>query len=224
MSTTVEQLLLGGFNRNSANDPGKLAADGELMAELNRVYQANWALAARSKPNQWSAPFSFTMLGTPPKFTLSGDLIDIIRIMDVSNKKVNVIPQNETWAGNETHLAPCVYQSGRTIYSRAQTGDPFSGQTLHGFWLDAPAPLTGLASILDERWPARHYQLLTALLAQYLSEKDAGRENSDRAATLQNVQRCALNFATEYQLEPSAVSWMHASVERAGVNAKLGGS
>lgn len=222
MSTSVQTLIEGAYSRSSNNDPGKLATDGELVGHLARIYPRTWALIARARPDQFSSVTTATLTGSPPAATISGDIVDILNVLDVAGSKVNVIPITEqfrTW-----HLAPCVYRKGASIVSRNKAGDPTAGQVLTVVQLDAPAPLALLADVLDSRYPSRHYQLLVDMLANYIGTKDAGRSPQDRAALLQELKESAAALQAEYQLRPADVSWMHASVERGGVDSRLGGS
>ena len=224
MSTTVQDILEGAYNRNSSNDPGKLAVDGELVAHLHRVFQRVFALMARARPDQFSTTAFLTLAGATPQATLPASIIDILNVLTVLGAKVNVIPITEqfrTW-----HLAPAVYRRGQALVSRNKSGDPAAGNVLTLIHLDAPATLAALADVLDARYPARHYQLLIDLCANYLGTKDAGRSPADRAALGQELAVSLNALQMEYQLAPADVSWMHSSVERSrdGQNANLGGS
>lgn len=224
MSITTQVIIEGAYNRASNNDPGKLAVDGELLAHLNRIYQRTYALIARARPDQFSTTLPLTLAGSPPGATLGADIIDILNVLDVSRRKINVIPITEQF--RTYHLAPCMYRQGMSLLSRAQVGDPFAGQVISVIQLDAPTALAAanLSDVLDSRYPSRHHQLLIDMLAVYIATKDAGRTTSDRGALLQELKESASALQAEYQLRPADVSWMHASVERGGVDSRLGGS
>lgn len=178
--TTVQVLVEGAYSRSTANDPGKLATDGELVSVTNRIYQAYFALAAAAAPERFVSKTTITLAGSPPAAVLSTDIIDVRRVQNVAGAKVNVIPVEEIdrlW-----HLAPAVYRQGSSIVSRAATSDPIATDVLTVWQLDAPATLAALADVLDTRFPVRHLELIIVELAMYLSTKDTGRDPAEFAA------------------------------------------
>ncbi len=211
--TTVQTILEGAYNRYSANDPGKLAQDPELIAHLSRVYERTWPLIARARPDQFQAEAVLTLASYPPSVALPANMIDLLAVFNAASESVWVIPatdRNRVW-----QLAPCVFRVGGTLRSRFASGDPVAGDVLTVSLLDAPAALTTLTSVIDPRWPVRHIQLLVDELAAYLGIKDAGRSDADRNALLADLKRDALALAAEFQLAPEAVEWIHGEVERA---------
>jgi hypothetical protein len=211
--TTVRTLVVGGYNRSTLNDAGKIATDAELVAHVNRVYQRMWSLIARARPDQYNAVGTLTLSGSPPQATLPSGMLDLQDVTDADGAQVQVIPaseRNRLW-----NLAPCVYRVGVLLKSRAETGDPASGDVLTLVYLDQPADLTTLDSTLDARWPQRHDQLLVDYLALYLAVKDAGRSGSDRSSIAGELQQDIAAFAAEYQVAPSDLGWLHADAERA---------
>lgn len=213
MSLTVGSLLEGAYTRSSLNDPGKLASDPECVAHLNRVYQRTWALLARARPDQFGSAVARTLTSIPAGATLPADVIDVVAVFTAAGVPVALIPRAE--AARTWHLAPAVYREGLRLVSRNQAGDPGSGAVLTVIVLDAPAALTGRASVLDTRWPVRHAQLLVDLLAVYLSTKDAGRAATEHEKILAEAKGNAAALAAEFGLPPAAVEWMHAPAERA---------
>lgn len=214
MATTVQVLIEGGYNRSTANDPGKLAVDDELIAHVNRVYQRAWALVARARPDEFGVDVDLTALsGTPPATALPANTIAVVDLRDADGAVVNVIPVTERtrlW-----HQPPCVYRLGASLVTRNQANDPIAGDVLTLTHLDAPTALTALASTLDTRWPVRHDQLLVDWIAVYLSVKDDGRSQAEHAKLLGELSQDASAFAAEFGLPPEAVQWVHAEVERA---------
>lgn len=211
--TTVQTLIEGGYNRSGANNPGKLAVDGELIAHLNRVYQRAWSLIARARPDEFSAETDLAALvGVPPSASLPANIIDVLAVEDSSGEPVNVIPLTEKW--RSWHLAPAVYRQGSSLVSRNAANDPVAGDVLTLQILDAPTALTAMASVLDGRWPARHEQLLVDYVACYLSVKDDGRSMADHQKLMGELAQDVAAFAAEYELAPEAVEWVHADVER----------
>lgn len=183
MTTTAQQLIEAAYSRSTANDPGKLATDGELLGVANRVYHALYALAAAAAPERFLSRTTLTLAGSPAAATLSTDIIDLRRIQTSVGAKVNVIPVEEIDRG--WHLAPAVYRQGLTIVSRGATSDPVAGDVLTLFQLDAPADLSALATALDTRFPLRHVELIVVEIAMYLATKDTGRDAAEFAALKQ---------------------------------------
>jgi len=191
MPASVQQLLEAAYSRSTANDPGKLATDGELMPVLNRIYQTLYALKAVSAPEQHTAAANIVLaagIGTLPT-----DMIDIRRIEGLggvvaAGLKINVIPVEEKDRG--WHLAPRMYRQGNSIISPVGTGDPAVSDTVKLFHLDAPATLSALATTLDVRYPVRFEELLVVELAMYLSTKDATRDAAEfgKLSTYRNMQ------------------------------------
>lgn len=184
MSTTVQQIIEAAYSRSTANDPGKLATDGELLGVGNRIYHALFALAAAAAPERYMSKTTCVLSGSPAIGTLSAEVIDVRRVQRASGAKVNVIPVEEIdrlW-----HLAPAVYRQGGSLVSRGQTGDP-GAETLTVWQLDAPTSWAATADTLDARFPTRHVELIIVELAIYLATKDEGR-NAQEFAALKNYR------------------------------------
>lgn len=183
MTTTAQQLIEAAYSRSTANDPGKLATDGELLGVGNRIYQALFALAAAAAPERFLSKTTCGLSGTPATGTLSTDIIDIRRVQTSGGTKVNVIPVEELERG--WHLAPAVYRQGGSLISRGATGDPAAGDTLTVWQLDAPTSLAALTDAIDARFPLRHVELIIVEMAMYLATKDTGRDAAEFAALKQ---------------------------------------
>lgn len=184
MTTTMQQIVEAAYSRSTANDPGKLATDGELVAVANRIYHALFALAAVAAPERFTSRVALAPLaGNPASALLSTDVIDVRRVQTGAGARVNVIPVEEVDRG--WHLAPCVYRQGGSLVSRGLTGDPVAGDVLTVVQLDAPTDLTTLASVVDTRFPTRHIELIIVELAMYLATKDTGRDAAEYAALKQ---------------------------------------
>lgn len=213
MTTTVQAILEGAYNRATDNDPGKLAQDPELILHLNRIYQQIWPLIARARPDAFQSETTAAFSGNPPLAAIPADTIAVLAAWEASGNPVNLIAaidRARTW-----NLAPCIYRRGGWLVSRNQTGDPLAGAVLTLTLLDKPATLATLTDTLDPRWPIRHVQLLVDCLATYLATKDAGRDNSDRAALQVELGRDVSAFAADFGLAPEAVQWIQEPLERA---------
>jgi hypothetical protein len=218
MSTSVQVLISGAYNRSTANDPGKLATDDELVLHVDRVYQRLWALVARARPDAFGSSADLSALsGTPPAVALPANTIDVVNLEDEDGGTVNLIPateRNRLW-----HVAPCMMRVGASLVSRNKSGDPGAGDVLTALLLDAPAALTSVSSVLDDRWPVRHDQLLVDYIACYLSVKDDGRSETEHNKLMGELKQDVSAFAAEFDLPPEAVQWIHSAVTRAKVPA-----
>lgn len=177
---TAQALIEAAYSRSTANDPGKLATDGELLGVLNRVYQLYYALKAVSMPGAHTTSSNVVLaafIGAIP-----AEAIDIRRAEGTgggvtAGAKVNIIPVEEK--DRSWHLAPAMYRQGNSLISRQGAGDPLATDTIKLFYIDAPAALAALATATDARWPSRFDELLIVELAMYLSTKDAKRDPAE---------------------------------------------
>jgi hypothetical protein len=178
MPSTVQALIEAAYSRSTANDPGKLAIDLELIGRLDRTYQRMYAeLAVASGDNNLTSTV-LTFSGTPASAALPTDVIDVVRVEVTSTgAKGYLIPASEK--DRAWHLAPAVYRQGSALISRGKAGDPVFGTQLTAYILDAPTALTSLASVLDPRWLHRYDSILIDDLALYLSDKDVNRNPAD---------------------------------------------
>jgi hypothetical protein len=182
MATTVQQIIESAIARSTANDPGKLTVDGELIPHLNRKYQSIVARMAQQGGDNWLAKTTVTFAGAPPSVTLPTDIVDIERIETAIGGRTYLIPvrdKDRTWV-----LAPAVYRQGNTLVSRAATGDPLAADVWTLFYKDAPTTLSALSTTLDARYPVRYENVLVVDLALYMAVKDENR-NPERIAALQ---------------------------------------
>lgn len=201
--STVQQIVEAAYARSTDNDPGKLAVDAELIAHLNRDFQARFAIWSLKAGDAAVASVVLTMGAvSPATVSLPTDLIDIDRIETTPGNKVNLIPVNEK--DRSWHLAPALYRSGLSLVSRGQAGDPFPGQTLTLFHNSAPATLSALSDILDSRYPARFELLLILGLALYLDTKDTGRDLSSQKELIDEFTRYEAMFNAEVGVNASA--------------------
>ena len=212
MSITAQQVIEGSYNRSSSNDAGKLASDAEVLSHLDRTYQRLWALVARARPHEFASATSLPLGSVPPTLALPANLVDLLDVRTVAGATVHVIPYKDRtrrWT-----IPPAVYRLGQSLVSRNAAGDPIVADSLTLTILDAPVALTALSSVLDGRWPSRHYQVLVDELAVYLSVKDSGRSAAERAAIDGALKESGAALAAEYALGPSALEWLHAPAER----------
>lgn len=175
--TTAQQLIEAAYARSTANDPGKLAGDPELIAFLNRRYQLRFALLAAASGDNMLAKAALVLAGVPALAALPADIIDLIRLENSAGAKVHIVPSDEK--DRSWHLTPAVARQGLSLVSLMRSGDPGVASVLTLFYLDAPAALVALASALDARYPARWEGLLVNDVATYLSTKDAGRSEGE---------------------------------------------
>jgi hypothetical protein len=217
--TTAEQLIEAGYARSTANDPGKLATDAELLDRLNRNYALVYALAARQRPDEFASVVTITLVGASASYALPVDLIELRRIQYpnplppyAGGATVHLIPAAEIT--RVYHTAPCMFRTGSTIYSRLAPGDPVGGDVLNAWMLLSGATLSTLASTIDAVFPMRHTLLLVNDLALYLDAKDEDRdpEQFRKLAADQGMRVAA--FAAEYHLAASALEFLHGPAER----------
>ena len=213
MSTTVQVLLEAAYSRSTANDPGKLATDAELIGRLNRIYQDLFGLAARQRPDEFIETRSWTVQnGAPPFVTIGPGIVDIRSIRSATGAKVHLIPETET--ERTWHVAPSVYRVGLTLYSRNQGGDPTTADVLTARVIGAPAVLTALGDALDTRFPDRHVEVFIGDLALYLDAKDDGRDAVQFSKLASDQAKRLASFAAEYDLDASALEYVHAPAAR----------
>jgi hypothetical protein len=209
---TAQDFIEAALVRSSANDPGKLATDGELLNHCSRLVARLFSLFARARPDKAQSTTALVLAGNPASLALPQDLIDLRRVEKADGTKVHLIPATEkerTW-----HIAPSVYQVGNTLYSRAKAGDPVATDVLTLYVLDQPVALATLASVIDARFPVRHHQLVIDLLALYLDTKDVGRDASAHEKLKVELAEAKQAFALEYNLGPSALEWIHEGAGR----------
>lgn len=209
--TTAQVLIEAAYARSTANDPGKLATDAELLGRLNRTYQMVYGLAAKQRPDEFATLTTLT-LGVPPQVALPVDLIEVRRLLNALGAVVHLIPAAELtrlW-----NIPPCVYRLGSTLYSRGQAGDPITGDVLTAQLLLSGTTLSALSTSLDATYPTRHVELLSNDLALYLDLKDEGRDPSQfqKLAADQAVKLAA--FAQDFDLDASVLEFAHSPVSR----------
>lgn len=218
--TTAQTILEAAYSRSTANDPGKLATDAELIGRLNRTYQGLYTLAARQRPDQFTSSGSSVVNGVDVGITIPTDTTEIRRLENVFGAQVHLIPAGER--ARLWHAAPSMYQVGNRVRSRMASGDPMVGDTIFTWLLLPAAALVVLASTIDVLFPTRHHETLINDLALYLDAKDEGRdpEQFRKLAADQAMKLAA--FAQEYALDASALEFVHSTSTR--VPAKGGGA
>jgi hypothetical protein len=182
----VQDFIEAAYASSTANDPGKLSVDLELINHINRTFQLRYALWSKAVGDTASdTPLVLTFSGTPPTVSLPTDLIGIDRF-EIAGTKGYLIPIAEKERG--WHLAPSIYRQGLSLVSRGQTGDPVNG-TVMTLWIDdTPATLSSLSSVIDIRFPVRFHNLLILDLALYLDSKDEGRDPAEHQKLLDAYQ------------------------------------
>jgi hypothetical protein len=209
---TAQGIVEAAYSRSTANDPGKLGQDPELLDHLNRIYQRFYALFAKARPDEAGSVTTLALSGTPATAALAADTIALTVVRNALGAQVHVIPASE--AHRLWHMAPSVIRRGNTLVSRAKTGDPVVGDVLTVEQLDPPTAITSLSTLIDARFPTRHHQLLVDGLAVYLDTKDEGRSADDHAKLMGEYGQALAAFSAEYELPPSALEWAHDPVKR----------
>lgn len=209
---TAQEWIEAAYARSTANDPGKLAVDAELLGHLDRFYQRIYPLFAKARPDEAGTRGTWVMSGTPAAFTIPVETFAITSLHLASGGQVHLIPVHEK--ERRWHIAPAVMRVGAQLVSRAMTGDPVNGTSLSVVYLDPPAPLVALNATVDTRFPTRHHQLCVDALALYLDTKDAGRDPAGHQKLMASYQGGVAAFAAEYDLAPDAISWMSEKLER----------
>ncbi len=207
MPSTVQTIIELATVASTANDAGKLATDAELIAVLDRHYQAYAALMALSAPERWVATAAIAWSGTPATFALPADLIDIRHVETSGGAEIRIVPVEErrkSW-----HTAPAAFRQSGSLVSRAQAGDPVNGESGTLWYLDAPTALSALGNSLDSRWPVRHDPLLIGELAVYLANKDQDRSAEDRKQATASRDSALAFFQAEFRLTHHATESPH---------------
>lgn len=218
--TIAQDVIEAAYAKSTANDPGKLATDSELLGRLNRSYQGLWALASRQRPDSFAVAQPITLTTAAAVYALPNDLVEVRRLRNANNATVHLIPAAEIdrlW-----HAAPCMYRTGGRLYSRGKAGDPVVNDVLTAWLLLSGTTLATLNTSFDLAYPTRHLEVLVNDLALYLDAKDDAR-NAAQFQKLAADQATKLAiFAADYELEASALEFLHGPAER--VPSKAGGA
>lgn len=216
--TTAQQLIEAAYARSTSNDPGKLATDNELLGRLGRTYQSLFALASRQRPDEFATRQALTLGGSNASVALTPDTIEIRRIQNAQGAKVHLIPATEIdrlW-----HVAPCVYRVGLSVISRGLGGDPIAGDALTAWLLLPGVTIAALSTTLDLTYPTRHVEILSNDLALYLDAKDSDRDPEQfKKLAADQGYRLGL-FAQDFDLDASALEFVHAPTSRVPASAK----
>lgn len=215
--TTAQQIIEAGYARSTANDPGKLSTDAELLGRLNRTYQRLFALASAQRPDTFATISTLTLVGAQATVALPADLIEVRRLQNASGAHVHLIPASEiarTW-----HVAPCVYRTGSALFSRLRPLDPIGGDVLTAWLLLPGTTIVALSTPIDAVFPTRHTELLSTDLALYLSVKDDGRDPSHFSELTADYSGQLAAFAHDYNLSASSLESVHSPVEHVSVSA-----
>lgn len=218
--TTAAALIQAGYARSTANDPGKLADDAELLTRLNSVYQRLYALAARQRPDAFGVQRALPLTSAPARVALPVDYVEVSSLANAAGDTVHLIPQRERtrlW-----HVAPSVYQVGNMLISRGMPGDPVAGDVLTATLLVSGVAIVALTTVLDLPFPTRHHVLLSNDVGIYLDTKDDSRGSGQFAKLAADQGAAMAAFAAEYDLSASALEFVHADSVR--VPAKSGGA
>lgn len=189
MADTAQTIIEAAYLRSTANAPGKLATDQELINHLDRVHQGYCALLAVAAPERWVQSTTVAWTGTFPAPAITGalptDIIDIHRIEDANGNEITLGPVAEK-ARAWTLTVPFVWRSAAQLMSQQRALDPKNGDTSTVWYLAAPATIATLSSTIDTRFPLRHEQLLILDLAIYLSLKDVEEDRKDEMDRLKS--------------------------------------
>jgi len=185
MADTAQVIIEAAYLRSTANAPGKLAVDQEMVDYLDLVHQGYCALLAAAAPERWIATDSATWSGTPATLAIAhSDIIDLHRIENTATQaEITLGPVAEkarAWFAGVPFCWRGAQAAGfATLFSRGTAIDPQTGDGATYWYLDAPATISALSSTIDARFPKRHEQLLILDLAIYLSLKDVEEDRKD---------------------------------------------
>lgn len=212
MTTTAQDIIEAGYSRSTANDPGKLATDAELLGRLGRTYQGLFGLAARQRPDEFATKQTIVLAGGDAHYNLPVDIIEVRRLRNSTPATVHLIPSAEIdrlW-----HVAPSMYRTGNTLYSRGKAGDPVAGDMLTAWLLLPGVSLTTLATVIDATFPTRHVEILINDLSLYLDAKDEDRDPAQFQKLAGDQAMKLAAFAQEFELDASALEFVHAPSTR----------
>lgn len=214
---TVQSIIEQGYAGSTANEAGDLAGDTELIAYLNGVYQAAYALAAVADPSAYQERATITCVASVA--TLPADILDI-PVVRAGGVVVHIAPVNQlhrSW-----HHPPVMFRESNTLVSRGLPGDPGPSQVLTLSLVASPDPLTTLTQVIDTRFPVRHHDMLVGAVRLYLAIKDEGRAPAQLQATQQQYNATVKTFLALIGLSLSALETPHGRqlVQRPGDFAK----
>ncbi len=206
MATNAQVLIEAAYARSTANDPGKLATDTELLGVADRVYQVLFALAAAVNPDAYITRTECALSSSVGP--LPTDVIDLRRAQSSGGQRVNIIPIEEI--DRSWHLPPAVFREGSNLVSRGNVGDPGPSDVLTIWVLAAPVNLVALTTPLDVRFPVRNHEIIINYLARYLAIKDVSRSPSEFTALSSEAQGLMAVFLQLSGLTTTALQSPHA--------------
>lgn len=185
MADTAQTIIEAAYLRSTANAPGKLAIDQEMVNYLDLVHQGYCALMAAAAPERWIATDTASWTGTPAILSIAhSDIVDIHRVENTTTgQEITLGPVAEK-ARAWFQGVPFCWRGGQAtgfaqLFSRGLAIDPQNADPATYWYLDAPATISALTSTIDARFPKRHEQLLILDLAIYLSLKDVEEDRKD---------------------------------------------
>lgn len=201
---SAQSIIEAGYARSTANDPGKLAEDAELLAHLNRLHDRFVTLLVRALKNKLGEVSALAPLaGSPPAAAIAATVLDIIHVATASGAKVHLIDPDER--DLLYHPAPAVYRTLNELRSRARADDPVAGDVLTVTTLSTAAVLDAVGDSLDARFPDRHHQLLIDALALYLDAKDDERGSAEHEKIVKEYAQSLAAFRAEFNIPPEAL-------------------
>lgn len=199
MSTTIKKLIDAAYAQSSANDPGKIATDAELIMLVDRRCKRLYSRAARKNP--WYFGASANVAGDGVKWPRPATAELVFRAESAggagsgANKKiaavgteVSVVPFDD----RDAELAPRIYPLGRAYYTVGIAAtDPdvsANGDLLKFFFSRRHADFDPLlasdhaTNTLEADWPEQFNDLFVLHIGRYLSRKDVMRDQGEYGA------------------------------------------
>lgn len=191
MATTAADIISGAYARRTANDPGKLASDRELVSVLSRFLRRVYSDVAKVSP-EFFAKISSAVAPASNKWPRPTDAVTIFKVeLEATGVEVHRTP----FLDKQAEVPPAIYELGRSFYSVGRAADVANGipadpnsateslKFYYSMMHPALSPATAPSALtLDASWPEHHNELLVLYLARYLAMKD-GR-NADEVTTL----------------------------------------
>lgn len=227
MTTTVQQILLGAFARDSTADVTTLSTQqAESIAQIGRIVRKFLTVGRRENP------YYFGTIRNVPLSTSGGiagwrrpaDAETVFRL-EAAADTVNQVPAAIT-LGTEIKVAPfddrgllagepSVYEFAQTFIRCGNAGDPNAG-SLNVFYVAASSMPVALGDIIDARFPDAHADLLICETNLWLRSREDRAPGAflaarDEAAELylQAIRDATINVtrrfesAREYTVSPA---------------------
>jgi hypothetical protein len=177
MATTCQTLIEAAYARSTANDPGDLSADPELIGVIDRRLKAIYSFAARV--NKYYFAKSVPVVGSSGSWAFPSDSESVFYVESTVPAEVHIVPFKDRLSA----LAPRVYKYGQALKTVGQAGDPANNATLTLFYsyqhpaLNPALSASHATNTLEANWPEEFNDLVVFRLCRYLATKDGVRED-----------------------------------------------